>query len=583
VQTSRRGLRAQNHAGGTVMNRHTYTQSNTMKNENLFSESNTATYCPEDDKLRLYVGRVPRDEYEALRAEGWTSTPKQDCDFVAVWTPARRDTAESYAGIIEDEDASPAERAADRAERFAGYQERRLGEALQHGDRYDAGPSTHGYQSYVRAVRAADRHDRHAGRAVDAWSKAEYWTSRTAGVIAHALHKSAPSVRMGRIKTLETELRRITADHEKWHNERSHKQDVMRSIVEHAEGTREKLLPTPGWHFSVSYIREADQLAEDAPLTPEHFRRVMFRSVVSYRDGDKWQELVKEVTAGTTPAADAARQWLDAKGWEPLAPFNPSENDWCNHINLRLQYENQMLEAVGGRASLVEMEPGGFIGNHQIFKVNKSPATGNVVSVELRYMAETNRWGRVWDDGKGPRLVSMLYNIERSKAGIYRAPTPEEKAAFLHAQKAEKKERKAAAPPTIPLINPTLEDAQRLQDMINQRRVDAITARHGNMAKYYSVEKVGTVQAITQAVYSANSSGAYSRSETRTLHADGQIPDDADLRRHSVKYGPALCKIRVTGYDPYSVIHLTDKPAKPLPAAVWKALEQASTPEAVTA
>ena len=60
-----------------------------------------ATYSPEDNKLRLYVGRVPRDEYEALRAQGWTSTPKQDCDFVAVWTPDRRDTALDYAGIIE--------------------------------------------------------------------------------------------------------------------------------------------------------------------------------------------------------------------------------------------------------------------------------------------------------------------------------------------------------------------------------------------------------------------------------------------------------------------------------------------------
>jgi len=36
-----------------------------------------ATYCPEDDKLRLYVGRVPRDEYERLRSEGWTALHKQ--------------------------------------------------------------------------------------------------------------------------------------------------------------------------------------------------------------------------------------------------------------------------------------------------------------------------------------------------------------------------------------------------------------------------------------------------------------------------------------------------------------------------
>ena len=41
-----------------------------------------ATYCPEDNKLRLYVGRVPRDEYLELRAGKWKSTPKQDCDFV---------------------------------------------------------------------------------------------------------------------------------------------------------------------------------------------------------------------------------------------------------------------------------------------------------------------------------------------------------------------------------------------------------------------------------------------------------------------------------------------------------------------
>src|SRR5882724_10987338 len=84
-----------------------------------------ATYCPEDNKLRLYVGRVPRDEYLKLRADGWVALHKQreagGGDFAAVWTPERRDTALSYAGIIEDEDMSPGERAADRAERFGGY------------------------------------------------------------------------------------------------------------------------------------------------------------------------------------------------------------------------------------------------------------------------------------------------------------------------------------------------------------------------------------------------------------------------------------------------------------------------------
>lgn len=82
-----------------------------------FSEDNRATYCPEDNKLRLYVGRVPREEYLALKAEGWTSTPKQTCNFVATWSPRRRDTCLAYAELIGDEDQPAADRAADRAER----------------------------------------------------------------------------------------------------------------------------------------------------------------------------------------------------------------------------------------------------------------------------------------------------------------------------------------------------------------------------------------------------------------------------------------------------------------------------------
>lgn len=175
-----------------------------------------ATYSPESNKLYLYVGRVPRDEYLKLRAEGWKALHKQreagGGDFVATWTPSRRDTALEYAGIIEDEDMGPEERAADRAERFAGYREKRTVEATGRADTYDAGPSAHGFQSAARAERAAARHDRQAGRAVDAWDKAEYWQRRTAGVISHALYKSSPSVRMGRIKTLEADLRKEQAE-----------------------------------------------------------------------------------------------------------------------------------------------------------------------------------------------------------------------------------------------------------------------------------------------------------------------------------------------------------------------------------
>ncbi len=174
-----------------------------------------ATYCPEDNKLRLYVGRVPRDEYLKLKADGWVALHKQreagGGDFAAPWTPERRNTALDYAGFIGDEDQGPAERAADRAERFGGYRDKRSDEATGQADRYDSGPSAHGFQSAARAERAVVRHDRIAHRACDSWSKAEYWQRRTAGVIGHALHVAKPGVRMGRIKTIEAELRGLRA------------------------------------------------------------------------------------------------------------------------------------------------------------------------------------------------------------------------------------------------------------------------------------------------------------------------------------------------------------------------------------
>ena len=146
------------------------------------NENNEATYCPEDDKLRLYVGRVPREEYEFLRAEGWISTPKQDCDFVAVWNPSREATALQYAGFIGDEDTPPTERAADRAERFEGYREKRTNEALGHADNLSSGSL--GFQSQAKAEREERKLERMATKAGNQWDKAEYWQRRTAGVIA---------------------------------------------------------------------------------------------------------------------------------------------------------------------------------------------------------------------------------------------------------------------------------------------------------------------------------------------------------------------------------------------------------------
>jgi hypothetical protein len=512
-----------------------------MKNPALFSESNRATYCPEDDKLRLYVGRVPKEEYLALKAEGWTSTAKQDCDFVAVWTVSRKNTAESYAGIIEDEDAGPEDRAADRAERFSGYLDKRLGEATGHADRYAAGPSAHGYQSKARAVRSADRHDRMATRAVDAWDKAEYWQHRTAGVISNALHKSSPGVRMGRIKTIEAEKRK-----------------AEKSEAEYAERFRRWSAVATEADPATAH-RMAYTLANTAGSDWSNFHHPREASRTAY-DAAHGTSIYSLMTQAADPITghEAAAVWLAGRV-SPDSPeyFADRTQQFIRHCALRLAYEMQMLEAQGGRAALVEMEVGGFIGGYQIRKVNKSTATGRVVSVTV--MAKGDRWGNT---SEGQHLTAI--NIERLAESSYRAPTAEDKQSLKELIKAEK--AADTTPKAAPLVNPTREDAERLQALWNERAE----------AKYPNRCQPQAVVEMTQAQYSTRSGGSYGSCETRHIDAGGDI---SPSRYYVTETANAVCKLRSThgagGFTANAcrVILITDKPQKPFPAAIWPAVE----------
>lgn len=297
-----------------------YTET-TPAESDIHNDGYSASYCPQDDKLRLYTGRVERQTYEALVAAGYKATPKQSCSFVATWSIKAEDMAFLLIpedADIEDEDISPEERAADRAERFAGYRDKRRAEAGGYADRFEAGPDAHGYQNAARAERAAARHDRQRDKALCQWSKAEYWQTRTAGVIAHALHRSDAATRRGRILEIEKEIRRIENEY----------------------------TPCP----------------KTKPILQERWndpngKRVPHVWIRCGSRGGHWQ------------AADR------------LEGIKASYARYLEHLNMRLIYENGMLANEGGKAADVEMIPGGFIGSRQIWKVNKSAVTGRVVSV----------------------------------------------------------------------------------------------------------------------------------------------------------------------------------------------------------
>lgn len=488
---------------------------------------NAATYSPEDNKLRLYVGRVPREEFLKLRAEGWTTLHKQreagGGDFAATWSPQRVKTCLQYAEIIEDEDMGPEERAADRAERFSGYREKRTDEATGHADNYEAGPQAHGYQSAARAERSAARHDRVGDRAGDAWSKAEYWQRRTAGVISHALYKSTPGVRMGRIKLLEAELRK------------------------HKSETERRLQIWQMWK-SIEATADADKQTKAARL---FVGSVSMSGNYPHPDNGHEASIYCHMTTETrrqiTGAEACAMYFSDHR--EPV-----EDNEWSTHYKLRLEYETQMLEAQGGRAAFVEMVPGGFIGKRQILKVNKSNATGRVVSVEVM----GTHTGFTKESGyreSATRPCPVLVNIERLAAEVYRPPTPAELEQF----EAEQKALKAAAPKAAacPLVNPTDEDAEKLQAIWN---ADA--------------RKPSTVLRATQAAYSAASKGGFSPYKTVTISEHGterptgyRVQGLARCSVFKVRSGPG------EGYESADrVLIITDKPQKPLP---WDALATA--------
>ncbi|MDD2892580.1 MAG: DUF3560 domain-containing protein [Halothiobacillaceae bacterium] len=177
----------------------------------------TATYSPEDNKLRLYSPqRLEADLYKRVRAAGFIFAPKQDLFVAPMWTPERADLLEELAGEIGDEDTSLVERAEVRAERFEEYSEKRADDA----ERARVGvaaiaenipfgqPILVGHHSERRARKDAQRIGDGMRRAVGLWETSEYWERRAAGALAHAKYKELPAVRARRIKKIEAALRK---------------------------------------------------------------------------------------------------------------------------------------------------------------------------------------------------------------------------------------------------------------------------------------------------------------------------------------------------------------------------------------
>ncbi len=178
----------------------------------------TATYSPDDNKLRLYPsGRLPAEIYARVKAAGFKWAPQQELFVAPMWTPEREDLLIELAGEIDDEDTSLTDRAEQRAERFEDYSDKRAADAESArravaaiADNIPLGqPILVGHHSERHARRDAEKIESGMRRAVKMWRTSEYWTQRAAGAIRHAKYKERPDVRARRIKGIEADLRKL--------------------------------------------------------------------------------------------------------------------------------------------------------------------------------------------------------------------------------------------------------------------------------------------------------------------------------------------------------------------------------------
>lgn len=335
----------------------------------------TATYSPEDNKLRLYPSsRLDSATYERVKAAGFKWAPRQELFVAPMWTPAREDLLIELCGEIGDEDTSLVERAEARADRFSDYSDKRASDAASArkavaaiADGIPFGqPILVGHHSERRARKDAEKIENGMRRAVQMWETSEYWKQRAAGALRHAKYKELPAVRHRRIKGLEADKRK----------------------QERAKEEAQKWLKL--W---------LQCEAIDAELQKVFALRIagMCWLPLPRKDGDRedWNHTPTAYDALTNahPNLYAPRTLAEViEAAKKTYPATIAHCDrWIAHYENRIAYERAMLDEQGGlKAEGFDIQPGGRVlvdGEWLVvMRVNKKGGQINSVTTNARYV-----------------------------------------------------------------------------------------------------------------------------------------------------------------------------------------------------
>ncbi len=474
-----------------------------------FSVEFTATYSAEDNKLRLYADqRLDDDLYKVVSGAGFKYAKKQELFFAPSWTPEREDLCIKLAGEITAEQTTIVERAEAKVDRLENLAIKRSAEgnafieaANRISRRFQGGqPILVGHHSEKGARKDQARIDSAMNNAVKALNAVDYWGYRAEGVARHANRKANSGVRSRRIKKLLAELRGFQRD------------------LNHAHVCFEL------W-TSISEMTDDQKKAEKTKyLAGTHLKS---GAAAPYIDNTSLWSLLDRGEIGTDEAIEKCLEF-----WSVQAE-GVRKNRWIAHTLNRLAYERYELGEVGrfeGELTPVIL---------QAFAREQGADSPKASQSEAGFLlCSSAPLPSHLADGKTLELSVEEWRDLMQSVG----------------HEVVIKERKASAKQSCPIINPTPEQAEKLQAHWN-----ALSAK----GKYGSPSER---LEMTQAHYSANSGGDYGRYSTISIDAEGK-----QVRPHRKDVGVAVCRVRVGSgqlYGANRVITLTDKPQKDFPFCV---------------
>ena len=458
-----------------------------------------ATYSAEDNKLRLYAAyRLDDETFARVKEAGFKWAPKQELFVAPMWTPAREDLCVELAGEITAEQTTLVERAEAKADRLDDIANRREQQAdafssaaSKISERFAYGqPILVGHHSERTARKDQERMHNEMDRAVKASKAVKYWNTRAQGVERYANMKNCTRTRSNRIKKLLADLR------------------THQRAINHA-------------HLSVA-LWEKTLLIQDS----EKFREAVewhAGSDAGYRDA--WYDLRDGKIEPLALAEKAIGVWKDATE-------SPNRYRWIEHTLNRLSFEREELGEVGlyseDMTAAILQTFARTQGAHKP-KATKTDAGQWLVASDVPLPAHVA-------DSESIELSANAW-AELMQSSGYTVPP--------------KREKKASDRANVPLLNPSPEEAKRLQTYWNS-----------NAGQYQT--KLDEMD-MTQKQFSYRAGDDY-----RTIALD-EHGCQIRMYGHQSDQKPAVCRIRAYASGLCTrVITISDKPSKRLPIT-WPA------------